>query len=100
MTNVNELIGPNLVGLSPTDQKTIDEKMVQVLPTRPLAPHQSHATLHCVGELFCFVQELDGSKNEWGWSKAKLGANAILGVSMVTRPFSFAFFACPSLSRV
>merc|ERR1719446_1724505 len=28
------------------------------------------------------VQELDGSKNEWGWSKAKLGANAILGVSM------------------
>merc|ERR1712070_439678 len=26
--------------------------------------------------------ELDGSKNEWGWSKAKLGANAILGVSM------------------
>ena len=28
------------------------------------------------------VQELDGSKNEWGWSKSKLGANAILGVSM------------------
>merc|ERR1719262_1303266 len=28
------------------------------------------------------VQELDGSKNDWGWSKSKLGANAILGVSM------------------
>lgn len=28
------------------------------------------------------VQELDGSKNEWGWSKSKLGANAILAVSM------------------
>ena len=28
------------------------------------------------------VQELDGSKNEWGWSKAKLGANAILAVSL------------------
>ena len=29
-----------------------------------------------------FVQELDGSRNEWGWSKSKLGANAILAVSM------------------
>lgn len=28
------------------------------------------------------VQELDGSKNEWGWSKSKLGANAILAVSL------------------
>merc|ERR550514_1988516 len=28
------------------------------------------------------VEELDGSKNEWGWSKAKLGANAILACSM------------------
>merc|ERR1719486_825330 len=28
------------------------------------------------------VEELDGSKNEWGWSKSKLGANAILAVSM------------------
>merc|ERR1719414_110567 len=30
----------------------------------------------------CMVEELDGSKNEWGWSKSKLGANAILAVSM------------------
>merc|ERR1719183_2192261 len=28
------------------------------------------------------VESLDGSQNEWGWSKAKLGANAILAVSM------------------
>jgi enolase len=28
------------------------------------------------------VEELDGTKNEWGWSKGKLGANAILAVSM------------------
>jgi enolase len=53
--NVNEIIAPQLIGLSPTDQKAIDEKM---------------------------VQELDGSRNEWGWSKSKLGANAILAVSM------------------
>jgi enolase len=28
------------------------------------------------------VEELDGTKNEWGWPKAKLGANAILAVSL------------------
>eukprot|EP00386_Alphamonas_edax_P006868 GDKI01022219.1.p2 GENE.GDKI01022219.1~~GDKI01022219.1.p2 ORF type:complete len:351 (+),score=160.02 GDKI01022219.1:463-1515(+) len=28
------------------------------------------------------VQEIDGTKNEWGWCKSKLGANAILAVSM------------------
>eukprot|EP00826_Nyctotherus_ovalis_P061597 TRINITY_DN8781_c0_g1_i2.p1 TRINITY_DN8781_c0_g1~~TRINITY_DN8781_c0_g1_i2.p1 ORF type:complete len:367 (+),score=113.86 TRINITY_DN8781_c0_g1_i2:41-1141(+) len=28
------------------------------------------------------VEELDGSKNEWGFSKSKLGANAILAVSL------------------
>jgi len=53
--NVNTVIGPALVGMAPSEQKAIDEKM---------------------------VQELDGSKNDWGWSKSKLGANAILGVSM------------------
>merc|ERR1719197_1592668 len=53
--NVNSIIGPALVGMAPTEQAAIDNKM---------------------------VQELDGSKNEWGWSKSKLGANAILGVSM------------------
>lgn len=53
--NVNNIIGPALIGMDPTEQEDIDRKM---------------------------VEELDGSKNEWGWSKAKLGANAILGVSL------------------
>jgi len=55
VNNVNTIIGPALVGMNPAEQKAIDDKM---------------------------VQELDGSSNEWGWSKSKLGANAILGVSM------------------
>ncbi|XP_074556417.1 enolase-like [Curcuma longa] len=28
------------------------------------------------------VQQLDGTQNEWGWCKQKLGANAILAVSL------------------
>merc|ERR1711966_272936 len=28
------------------------------------------------------VEELDGTQNEWGWCKSKLGANAILACSM------------------
>jgi len=28
------------------------------------------------------VKELDGTQNEWGYSKSKLGANAILAVSL------------------
>jgi len=55
VANVNAIIGPALIGMNPVDQKVIDDKM---------------------------VQELDGQKNEWGWSKSKLGANAILAVSM------------------
>jgi len=53
--NVNTIIGPKVIGMDPREQKKIDDLM---------------------------VQGLDGSKNEWGWSKAKLGANAILGVSL------------------
>jgi enolase len=53
--NVNKLIGPKLVGLDVTKQVQIDKLMVEIL---------------------------DGSQNEWGWSKSKLGANAILAVSM------------------
>lgn len=30
----------------------------------------------------CLRVRIDGSKNEWGWSKSKVGANAILAVSM------------------
>merc|ERR1712159_936293 len=53
--NINETIAPKLMGLDPTKQNDIDKMMVETL---------------------------DGSQNEWGWSKAKLGANAILAVSM------------------
>merc|ERR1712151_1008941 len=28
------------------------------------------------------VEEIDGSTNEWGWCKSKVGANAILAISM------------------
>merc|ERR1740122_911629 len=55
VANVNDVIGPKLVGLDVRDQAAIDKLMVETL---------------------------DGSKNEWGWSKSKLGANAILAVSM------------------
>lgn len=53
--NVNEVIAPALVGKDCTDQANLDKQMVEVL---------------------------DGTQNEWGWSKSKLGANAILAVSM------------------
>lgn len=55
VANVNDVIAPALIGMDPTQQKVIDDKM---------------------------VQELDGTKNENGWVKQKLGANAILGVSL------------------
>jgi len=52
---VNDIIAPKLIGMDVKDQSGIDKTMVEVL---------------------------DGTKNEWGWSKSKLGANAILAVSM------------------
>jgi len=57
--NVNDIIAPKLIGWDVTKQREIDEFMVQTL---------------------------DGNQNDWGWAKSKLGANAILAVSMaVTR---------------
>ncbi|KAK1261965.1 Enolase [Acorus gramineus] len=53
--NVNSIIGPALIGKDPTQQTEIDTYM---------------------------VQKLDGTQNEWGWCKQKLGANAILAVSL------------------
>lgn len=53
--NVNNIIAPKIIGMDVREQSKIDKLM---------------------------VEELDGSKNEWGWSKSKLGANAILAVSM------------------
>ncbi|KAL0410046.1 UNVERIFIED_CONTAM: Enolase [Sesamum latifolium] len=55
VNNVNSEIGPALIGKDPTDQTGIDNFM---------------------------VQQLDGTQNEWGWCKQKLGANAILAVSL------------------
>lgn len=55
VANVNDIIAPKLIGMDVTQQTAIDKLM---------------------------VEELDGSKNEWGWSKSKLGANAVLAVSM------------------
>nr|AAQ77240.1 enolase [Brassica rapa subsp. oleifera] len=53
--NVNSIIGPASIGKDPTQQTAIDNFM---------------------------VHELDGTQNEWGWCKQKLGANAILAVSL------------------
>lgn len=56
VNNVQNIIGPKLKGFNPLEQKKIDEYM---------------------------VQSLDGTSNETaGWSKSKLGANAILAVSL------------------
>jgi len=55
VSNVNTIIGPAIIGKNASNQKEIDEFMVQTL---------------------------DGSKTENGWAKSNLGANAILGVSM------------------
>jgi len=53
--NVNEIIAPKLFGKSVLEQAELDKLM---------------------------FEELDGTQNEWGWAKEKLGANAILAVSM------------------
>ncbi|EQC27179.1 enolase 2 [Saprolegnia diclina VS20] len=53
--NVNEIIAPSLIGKNEVEQKEIDQYMVEVL---------------------------DGTQNEWGWCKKKLGANSILAVSL------------------
>jgi enolase len=53
--NVNKVIAPALKGKNCTDQFKNDKYM---------------------------VESLDGSKNEYGWCKSKLGANAILAVSL------------------
>jgi len=55
VNNVNTILAPALIGLNVEEQFNIDKLM---------------------------VQQLDGSKNEYGWVKSKLGANAILSVSM------------------
>ena len=53
--NVHNLLNPALKGMDVTQQVKIDRKM---------------------------VEEVDGTQNEWGWCKQKVGANAILAVSL------------------
>jgi enolase len=53
--NVHKILQPALKGMKVTEQNKIDKKM---------------------------VEELDGTQNEWGWCKQKVGANAILAVSL------------------
>jgi len=55
VANINRVLAPKLKGKDVRFQKELDEFM---------------------------VFKLDGSENEWGYPKAKLGANAVLGVSM------------------
>ena len=55
MDNIKNILNPALKGMNVTDQELIDKKM---------------------------TEELDGSQNEWGWCKSKIGANSILAVSL------------------
>ncbi|KAL4511920.1 hypothetical protein ABPG72_012765 [Tetrahymena utriculariae] len=55
VNNVNNVIAPALKGKNPAEQEKLDRFM---------------------------VESLDGSKNQYGWCKSNLGANAILGVSL------------------
>lgn len=57
VSNVNNILSPALKGMDVTKQSLIDKKM---------------------------VEEVDGTQNEWGWCKQKIGANAILAVSLAT----------------
>lgn len=57
VANVNDILAPALKGMDVTQQGAIDKKM---------------------------VEEVDGTTNEWGWCKSKIGANAILAVSLAT----------------
>jgi len=65
VNNINKVLGPKLKGKDCRNQKELDEFM---------------------------IYEVDGTKNEWGFPKAKMGANAILAVSMaITRSGAKAF---------
>ena len=57
VNNVNNILSPALKGLDVKNQVAIDKKM---------------------------VEEIDGTQNENGWVKQKVGANAILAVSLAT----------------
>eukprot|EP00747_Dinoflagellata_sp_TGD_P167353 gnl/TRDRNA2_/TRDRNA2_191591_c0_seq1.p1 gnl/TRDRNA2_/TRDRNA2_191591_c0~~gnl/TRDRNA2_/TRDRNA2_191591_c0_seq1.p1 ORF type:complete len:450 (+),score=105.90 gnl/TRDRNA2_/TRDRNA2_191591_c0_seq1:77-1426(+) len=66
--NINDIIGPKLVGMNVCDQAAIDKTMIETI---------------------------DGSTNEWGWSKASVGANAILAVSIAVARAGAAAYNMP-----
>lgn len=53
--NIHNILVKRLIGQDPTKQRELDTLMVETL---------------------------DGTKNEWGWCKSKVGANSILAVSL------------------
>jgi len=53
--NIHKHLEPALIGIDVTKQAKIDKLM---------------------------VEQIDGTQNEWGWCKKKIGANAILAVSL------------------
>jgi enolase len=55
LANIHDVLAPALIGKDASAQRELDDLMVKTL---------------------------DGSKNEYGWAKSNLGANAILPVSM------------------
>jgi enolase len=66
--NVETIIKPALIGKDVTQQVELDNLMVQTL---------------------------DGTSNEWGWCKSRLGANAILAVSLAIARAACAHFRIP-----
>jgi len=66
--NVNTIIKPGLIGKDVANQKELDALMVETL---------------------------DGTKNEWGFCKSKLGANAILAVSLAAARAGAAYKKMP-----
>lgn len=66
--NVNKIIRPALIGKDVSNQKELDTLM---------------------------VENLDGTKNKWGFCKSKLGANAILAVSLAVARAAAAYKKMP-----
>lgn len=71
--NVNKILAPKLRGKDAMDQAKLDKLMYETL---------------------------DGSQNEWGYNKGKLGANAILAVSMAMARASAAAKDMPLYARL
>lgn len=55
VNNINNILAKDMQGVDLTDQRALDDKM---------------------------IKQIDGTTNEWGYCKSKIGANAILAVSL------------------